>query len=117
MSSSARRIALAASDTLGMRGHLSPHFGKCHSWVLVEVVGQEFREVRILANPLAGAHACEQLASLLAEMAVDEVVAGRLGTKVEQALSEKGIVSTTGFHGGVENCLRSYLAGACPPAR
>jgi predicted Fe-Mo cluster-binding NifX family protein len=115
MSNPTRRIAFAASDTLGLQGRLSPHFGRCHSWVLVEVGGEEPFAVRILANPLSGSHDCTQLASLLAEMEVDEVVAGGLGMKAQRALAEKGIQAATGFEGSVEECLRSYLAGLRPP--
>jgi len=117
MSDSIRRIALAASDTLGLEGRLSPHFGRCHSWVLAEVIEGELREVRILANPFAGTHDCERLASLLDEIQVHEVVAGGLGARAERALRARGIRAATGFRGGIEESLTAYLQGVRPPAR
>lgn len=110
-------IALAASDTLGLQGRLSPHFGRCHSWVLVEAEGDEPRSVRILANPFAASHDCQQLAGLLAEMKVTDVVAGGLGHKALVALHEKGIRAVTGFSGRIDQCLESYFRGERPASK
>ncbi len=63
-------VVVAANDTLGLKGWVSPHFGHCRSWVFVEVEGGKIASSKVLSNPYEREHHCSSVSDFLAEQGV-----------------------------------------------
>jgi len=114
METSRRTVAIASNGTLGLKGSVSQHFGHCRSWVFVDLEGDEILEVRTLANPFECEHSCAEVAEFLSEQGANVVLAGGLVRTAHGHLLSLGIEAVSGFGGGVEECLGSWLRGETP---
>lgn len=114
MEKAKRTVAIASSSTLGLKDSVSQHFGKCRSWVFVDLEGEEIRDVRILANPFEHDHSCSTVAAFLDEQGVNVVLAGGLGRNAHGHLLSRGIEALSGFSGQVEECLCAWMRGDRP---
>ncbi len=109
-------VAVAASDTLGLKGWVSPHFGHCRSWVFVEVEDGRIVSSRTLSNPYEHRHHCSSVSEFLAEQGAQVVISGGLGRRAHGYLVQKGIELATGYWGTVEESVRSWMRGERPVA-
>ena len=50
------RIAISADSGNGLESVVSPHFGRCPYFVLVDVDGEKVMAVESVANPFYGNH-------------------------------------------------------------
>ena len=50
------RIAISADDQAGLDGVVSPHFGRCPFFAVVDVEGTEIKSVESVQNPYYGHH-------------------------------------------------------------
>jgi predicted Fe-Mo cluster-binding NifX family protein len=82
--------------------------------VFVDLAGEEILDVRILANPFEHDHSCSTVAAFLDEQGANVVLAGGLGRNAHGHLLSRGIEALSGFSGGVEECLRSWMRGERP---
>jgi len=114
METGRRTVAIASNGTLGLKGSVSQHFGHCRSWVFVDLEGEEILEVRTLANPFEHEHSCSTVAAFLSEQGAKVVLAGGLGRNAHGHLLSLGIEAVSGFSGGVEECLHSWIQGVKP---
>ncbi len=114
MDSAKRTIAVAANDTLGLKGWVSPHFGHCRSWVLVEVEDGKIVSSRVIANPYEREHHCNNVSDFLAELGAKVVIAGGLGRSAHGHLLEHGIEAVTGYTGKVQDSVEAWLRGESP---
>ena len=46
-----KRIAFSCEDNQGLQSDMSMHFGRCPHFTLVDVEGDEIKEVQVVANP------------------------------------------------------------------
>lgn len=111
------RIAVSADDRAGLDGVVSPHFGRCPSFVLVDVDGCEVRQVKVVENPYYGRHQPGQVPKFINEQDADVMLTGGMGRRAITFFEEFGIEAVTGASGSVRRSLEQYLGGALDGAQ
>lgn len=105
------RIAVSAEDTSELDALVSPHFGRCPYFVLVDVDGQEVKAVRTVANPFYGNHQPGQVPGFVHQQGADVMLTGGMGGRAVTFFEQAGIVPVTGAQGTVAQALEQYLRG------
>ena len=105
------RIAISADDNNGLESVVSPHFGRCPYYVLVDVEGQEVKAVQSVGNPYHSQHAPGQVPGFINRQGVNVMVTGGMGRRAIVFFEQYGIEAVTGASGTVRHALESYLGG------
>lgn len=106
------RVAISADDGNGLDSVVSPHFGRCPYFVLVDLSGQEVKDVNAVSNPYYGNHRPGQVPALINSYGVDVMLTGGMGHRAITFFGEFGIQPVTGAAGTVRQSLEGYLGGA-----
>ena len=105
------RIAVSADDERGLDSAVSPHFGRCPYYVLVDLEGREVRATRVVANPLYGQHRPGQVPAFIRDQGAEVMLTGGMGARAVSFFEEYGIEPVTGATGSVRHALEQYLSG------
>jgi len=105
------RIAISAEDKSGLESVVSPHFGRCPYYILVDVEGQEIKDVQAVDNPYYGQHSPGMVPGFIHSQGVDVMLAGRMGRRAIGFFEQYGIEAVTGASGTVRHALERYLGG------
>ncbi len=105
------RIAISADSKNGLESVVSPHFGRCPHYVLVDVEGQEIKAVKAIDNPYYGHHAPGQVPAFINEQGVNVMLTGGMGGRAIAFFQQFGIEAVTGAMGTVRYTLECYLGG------
>ena len=105
------RIAISAENRNGLDSPVSPHFGRCPCFILVDVEGQEIKAVTAVDNPYYSNHAPGQVPGFIHSQGADVMLAGGMGRRAMGFFEEYGIQAATGASGTVRQALQSYLGG------
>lgn len=89
-------------------GAVSPHFGRCECYEIVEIDDGRIVSREILANP---GHEPGALPKLLHEHGVSLVVAGGMGPRAQMIFEQFGIETITGVTGTVDAVADALAAG------
>jgi predicted Fe-Mo cluster-binding NifX family protein len=114
------RIAVSAVSTDGLQSEVSPHFGQCPYYALIDLDGQQVHGVTMVANPYYGNHQPGQIPAFIRDQGANVMVSGGMGARATSFFTEYGIQVATGASGTVEEALALYLNGelsgdaACP---
>jgi len=111
------RIAISSEENKGLESKVSHHFGRCPFFVLVEVAGEEFSNVDVIANPYFAHHSPGQVPGFISEQKVDLMISGGMGRRAIDFFQQFGVQTATGASGSVEQTLRRFLAGELPSAQ
>lgn len=106
------RIAISADDSNGIDSVVSPHFGRCPYFVLVDFDGQEVNTVSAVDNPYYGNHRPGQVPAFINSHGVNVMLTGGMGHRAIMFFEQFGIQPVTGAAGTVRQSLESYLGGA-----
>jgi predicted Fe-Mo cluster-binding NifX family protein len=106
------RIAVSADDNRGLAGVVSPHFGRCPYFALVDVQGCEVERVNVVANPFYGSHQPGQVPSFINSQGANVMLTGGMGGRAIAFFGQYGIEAVTGAGGSVQYALEQYLGGA-----
>ena len=106
------RIAISADDKNGLASVVSPHFGRCPHYILVDVEGQEVKAVQAVDNPYYGQHAPGQVPGFIQSQGANVMVTGGMGRRAIGFFEQYGIEAVTGALGTVHYALECYLGGA-----
>ncbi len=88
--------------------YITPHFGRCHSFDIVEIEdGNVIRKEKIL-NP---GHDTDFLPRFLLEKGVSFVMAGQIEQEMKIFLNEKGVRSLLGISGKIDDVIESFIKG------
>lgn len=87
---------------------VAPHFGHCPQFTIVTVRDGEIRQRKVIANP---GHRPGFLPRYLADLGIDCIIAGGMGSSAQQLFAERGIKTITGIQGPVDNAAEAYIAG------
>ena len=105
------RIAVSADDSRGLEGVVSPHFGRCPYYILVDLEGQEVKQVNAVANPYYSQHQPGQVPGFIHNQGADVMLTGGMGRRAIGFFQQFGIEAVTGASGTVRRALEQYLGG------
>jgi len=107
-----KKIAFSSEENLGLKGHLSPHFGRCPYYTFVDVDGNQVLDVQVLPNPYFNSHVPGAVPEFIRNQKAHVMIAGGMGPRAIELFSQFGIeVITTSAQGTIEDILRAYLRG------
>ena len=105
------RVAVSADDRNGLDSVVSPHFGRCPYFILVDLDGCEVGEVAAVENPYYGRHQPGQVPEFIRGQGADVMLTGGMGRRAIGFFEEYGIHAVTGASGTVRRSLEQYLGG------
>ena len=105
------RIAVSAEDARGLDSVVSPHFGRCPYFVLVDVDGRDVKAVSAVENPFYGNHQPGQVPAFIHSQNANVMLAGGMGARAIQFFQQLGVEAATGAAGTVQMALERYLGG------
>jgi predicted Fe-Mo cluster-binding NifX family protein len=105
------RIAISADNDNGLDSVVSPHFGRCPHFVLVDLEGQEIQAVSAVDNPYYSNHQPGQVPAFINSHDVDVMLTGGIGRRAIMFFEQLGIQPVTGAGGTVRQSLERYLGG------
>lgn len=105
------RIAVSADTNDGMNSVVSPHFGRCPHFILVDVEDQEIRQVQSVDNPYFGNHQPGQVPGFIASHGANVMLTGGMGGRAIMFFQQYGIEGVTGAYGTVQQAVEHYLGG------
>lgn len=105
------RVAISADDSKGLDSVVSPHFGRCPYFVLVDMEGREVKAVRGVENPYYGHHQPGQVPGFINSHGANVMLTGGMGGRAIAFFQQFGIQPVTGAYGTVRNTLEQYLGG------
>jgi len=105
------RIAISSDNNSGLDSIVSPHFGRCPYFTLVDVQGEEVKAVNAVDNPYYGNHRPGQVPAFINSHDVNVMLTGGMGRRAILYFEQFGIQSATGAGGTVRQALERYLGG------
>ena len=105
------RVAISADNGNGLDSVVSPHFGRCPYFVLVELEGREVKEVQNIVNPYYSQHQPGQVPAFIHSHGADVMLTGGMGGRAISFFQQFGVQAVTGAYGSVRNSLEQYLGG------
>ena len=105
------RIAVSADNKNGLDSVVSPHFGRCPHFVLVDLDDHAVNEVREVDNPYYGHHRPGQVPALINSLGANVMLTGGMGGRAIMFFEQFGIEGVTGAYGTVRQSVERYLGG------
>ena len=105
------RIALSAENKNGLESVISPHFGRCPHFVLVDLEDHQVRAVQEVDNPYFGHHQPGQVPAFINSLGADVMLTGGMGGRAIMFFQQFGIEGVTGAYGTVRQSVERYLGG------
>jgi predicted Fe-Mo cluster-binding NifX family protein len=106
------RVAISADGSNGLDSVVSPHFGRCPYYILVDVDGREVSRVSAVENPYYGQHQPGQVPGFINSQGANVMLAGGMGGRAIGFFQQYGIQPVTGASGTVRHALEQYLGGS-----
>lgn len=105
------RILISASEDKGLDSQVDHHFGRCPYFVLVDLEGDDIRQVETVNNPHATDHRPGMVPEYIHSLGVEVTISGGMGQRAIGRFETLGIKPTTGASGTVRSTLEAYLRG------
>ena len=105
------RIAVSADNNNGLDSVVSPHFGRCPHFVLVDLNDHNVTDVQVVDNPYYGHHQPGQVPALINSMGANVMLTGGMGGRAIMFFEQFGIEGVTGAYGTARQSLERYLGG------
>jgi predicted Fe-Mo cluster-binding NifX family protein len=105
------RIAVFADSRNGLDSVVSPHFGRCPYFVLVDLDDHDVTEVREADNPFYGQHQPGQVPGFINSLGAKVMLTGGMGGRAIMFFQQYGIEGVTGAYGTVRQSVERYLGG------
>jgi predicted Fe-Mo cluster-binding NifX family protein len=106
------RVAISADNNNGLDSVVSPHFGRCPYFVLVELEGPDVKSLRAVDNPYYGNHRPGQVPAFINSHGVDVMLTGGMGRRAIAFFEQFGVRPVTGASGTVRQSLERFLGGS-----
>ena len=84
-------------------GYVSPHFGRCQDYTMVEVVDGGVVKKEMVANP---GHAPGAIPQFLHKHGIERIVCGGIGARATELFDHYGIEVLAGVAGTVDETVR-----------
>jgi predicted Fe-Mo cluster-binding NifX family protein len=111
------RVAVSADDGSGLDSVVSPHFGRCPYFIVVDLEGCDVQQVTAVTNPYYSHHQPGQVPRFIRERGADVMLTGGMGRRAIALFEQYGIQAVTGAAGTVRRSLEQYLGGALQGAQ
>ncbi len=105
------KIAISTIDNNGLESKLSPHFGRCPFYMMVETKGEEILSVEGVENPYYSSHGPGMVPEFINKQGVDVMISGGMGGSAIAFFKEFKIGVATGASGTVKETLQAYFDG------
>jgi predicted Fe-Mo cluster-binding NifX family protein len=105
------RIAVSADNKNGLDSVVSPHFGRCPHYILVDVEDHQVTSVQEVDSPFYGHHQPGQVPSFIHSLGANVMLAGGMGGRAIMFFQQFGIEGVTGAYGTVRQSVERYLGG------
>ena len=105
------RIAVSAETKNGLDSIVSPHFGRCPHFVLVDLNAHDVEQVSEVDNPYYGHHQPGQVPALIHSLGANVMLTGGMGGRAIMFFQQFGIEGVTGAYGTVRQSVERYLGG------
>jgi predicted Fe-Mo cluster-binding NifX family protein len=105
------RIAVFADHKQGLDSIVSPHFGRCPHYILVDVEGHNVTAVQEVDSPFDGHHQPGQVPGFIHSLGASVMLAGGMGGRALMFFEQYGIEGVTGAYGTVRQSVERYLGG------
>ncbi|MCP4543294.1 MAG: dinitrogenase iron-molybdenum cofactor biosynthesis protein [Chloroflexi bacterium] len=105
------RIVVSVDDGSGLDSVISPHFGRCPYFVLVDLEEREVTAVESVSNPFYAHHQPGQVPGFVHSHGANVMLTGGMGGRAIVFFQQFGIQPVTGAYGTVRNALEQYLGG------
>ncbi|MFO7741304.1 MAG: NifB/NifX family molybdenum-iron cluster-binding protein [Anaerolineae bacterium] len=105
------RVAVSADDRNGLDSVVSPHFGRCPYFILVDLDDRDVRQVTAVENPYYGRHQPGQVPQFIRQQGADVMLTGGMGRRAIGFFEQYGIQAVTEASGTVRHSLERYLGG------
>jgi predicted Fe-Mo cluster-binding NifX family protein len=109
---SGQRIAVSALGESGLDSAVSPHFGRCPYFVLVDVEEEAVRSVQTVVNPYYGHHQPGQVPGFIHSQGANVMLTGGMGGRALSFFDQHGIQAVTGAAGTVREAVEAFLSGS-----
>ena len=104
------KIAISASENSGLDSRVSPHFGRCPFFVLVDVE-EKIEAVQTITNPYYSHHQPGQVPGFVHEQGAEVMLTGGMGGRALDFFRQHGIQAVTGAAGTVRHAVEQFLQG------
>jgi predicted Fe-Mo cluster-binding NifX family protein len=105
------RIAVSADGKNGLDSVVSPHFGRCAHFILLDLEDRDVSGVREVDNPFYGQHQPGQVPDFISSLGADVMLTGGMGGRAIMFFQQYGIEGVTGAYGTVRQSVERYLGG------
>jgi len=105
------RIAISSEEKNGLDSRISHHFGRCPSYILVDVDNEEIQAVQGIDNPFAQNHQPGMVPEYIHNQGANVMISGGMGGRAIDFFDQYGIQVATGADGTVRNTLDRYFKG------
>ncbi len=95
------KIAIATE-----KGAVSPHFGRCPAYTIVDLEEGRVKHRSEIPNP---GHRPGFLPEFLSSQGVDVIVAGGMGPRAQELFQQKNIVAYLGIQGSIDDVIADIL--------
>lgn len=109
------KIAVPSVFPGGLEARLSPHFGHCEVFTLVDIDGSQVQSVSTIPNGGHEMGGCLAPVALLAQSGVQGLISGGMGVRPLMGFIQAGIeVYHTNNHHQVGEAVEALIAGHLP---
>jgi len=98
-------MKIAVSTDSGM---VSPHFGRCPQFTIIEIKENKVIDKKVIDNP---GHNPGFLPEFLRKAGVNSIIAGGMGGRAQELFDQVGIETIMGIEGKVDEVIKSILEG------
>ncbi|MEA3376113.1 MAG: NifB/NifX family molybdenum-iron cluster-binding protein [Chloroflexota bacterium] len=105
------RVAVSADDRNGLDSVVSPHFGRCPYFILVDLDDCDVQQVTAVENPYYGRHQPGQVPQFIRQQGAGVMLTGGMGRRAIGFFEQYGIQAVTEASGTVRHSLERYLGG------
>jgi len=105
------RITIPTESENGLESHVSPHFGRCPYYMLIDVENQEIKSLTYIENPFRQHHNPGQIPAFISEQGAEVIIAGGMGRRAINYFNSLGIEAVSGASGTALRSLGLYLLG------
>jgi predicted Fe-Mo cluster-binding NifX family protein len=105
------RIAVSVDNKQGLDSIVSPHFGRCPHYILVDVENHNITGIQEVDSPFYGHHQPGQVPGFIHSLGADVMLAGGMGGRALLFFQQFGIEGVTGAYGTVRQSVERYLGG------